>query len=123
MSKNNLPDEHYLQIEEIVNSFCNQLKKDASMTGVELEDDLFNAPFTLSEMINRLHQKVQQIIATNSGIEKIQSWLYRVDVSESSIRNNISGNTKSYSEIVSEFIVKRTLQKVVLRYLYKNNSL
>jgi lambda repressor-like predicted transcriptional regulator len=123
MSENNLPDEQYLQIEEIVNSFCNQLKKDASMAGIELEDDLFTAPLTLSEMINRLHQKVQQIIAINSGIEKIQSWLYRVDVSESSIRNNISGNTKSYSEIVSEFIVKRTLQKVVLRYLYKNNSL
>jgi lambda repressor-like predicted transcriptional regulator len=93
------------------------------MAGVELEEELFTAPFTLSEMINRLHQKVQQIIATNSGIEKIQSWLYRVDVSESSIRNNISRNAKSYSEIVSEFIVKRTLQKVVLRYLYKNNSL
>jgi len=123
MSENNLPDEQYLQIEEITNAFCNQLKKDASMAGVEIEEELLSTPFTLAEMINRLHQKVQQIISSNSGLEKIQSWLYRVDVSESYIRHNISSHTKSYSEIVSEYIVKRTLQKVVLRYLYKNNSL
>ncbi len=117
---NSLPQKHYLQQEEIYLSFVNQLKKDAGMSNIEISDSILS--HNLSEMIINLHHHIQNILQKNNGFEKIQSWLYRVDISEKTIKEKMNTANKSYSEIISELIIKRTLQKVILRHLYKNKK-
>lgn len=115
----NLPQEYYLQQEEIYSSFISQLKKDASMSDIEINDNILSSH--LSEMIINFTQFIESILQKNNGYEKIQTWLYRVDVPEKLIKEKIHQmQTKKYSEIIAEMIIKRTLQKVVLKYLYRN---
>lgn len=138
----NLPQEYYLQQEEIYSSFISQLKKDAAMSDIEINDNILSSH--LSEMIINFTHLIESILQKNNGYEKIQTWLYRVDVPEKLIKEKIhqmpvckasaqhashcrkdevspkGGQTKKYSEIIAEMIIKRTLQKVVLKYLYRN---
>lgn len=116
----NLPQEQYLQIEEVWNNFETQIKKDASLSGILLNENIFSSK-TLSDVIQNLSSVLQNILKSSNSLEKIQAWLYRVDVSEQSLKNKLNQNN-DYAGILAELIVKRTLQKIVLRYLYKTKQ-
>lgn len=122
MDNPQLPQEQYLQTEEIQRAFFNQLHKDASMAGIEVEITAIQN-LTLKEVIQSIEQLIQKVIHESSGKQKIQSWLYRTDVSEKQITNVLHTPNSSYSKKTAELIVKRTLQKVILRYLHKHNKL
>lgn len=121
MSEHQLPQEHYLQIDEVWNNFIEQLMKDALLAGIEMDKKLFNSK-SLQEIIQHISKFLNEIQNTNNGFEKIQNWSYRVDISEKKIKEQSLQN-KKYSHIIAEQIVKRTLQKVVIRYLHKLNKL
>jgi hypothetical protein len=49
--------------------------------------------------------------------------LYRIDVSDEQIKKAVNENTSEpFSEIITDLIIKRELQKVVIRQHYKNAS-
>lgn len=114
----NLPQEHYLQQEEIYLSFISQLKKDAAMSNIEINDSILSS--NLSELIDHFNLFIEKLLQQNNGYERVQAWLYRVDVPQRVIKEKMNISTKKYSEIIAEVIIKRTLQKVVIRYLYSN---
>lgn len=117
-----LPQEYYLQQEEVFNDFLNQLIKDAEMSGIILKKEAL-CYHNIQEVILNLSEQIQAILHTVTT-EKLQSWLYRVDISEKYIKEQTSVYPyKTYNILLAETIVKRTLQKVVLRYLHKNNLL
>ena len=122
MTTPELPQEHYLQVEEVYQSFVEQLQKDASMANITLNDNIFKSP-QLNVIIQSLTQILKDLLNSPQGMEKIQTWLYRVDVSERSIKKKLQQSNADYATITAELIVKRSLQKIVIRYLYKNNLL
>ncbi len=114
---------HYLQVEEIKNMFAQQLIKDAAMCGIEVENVVLSFD-SLNDLIQKIEKILNQLSNTANGFEKLQSWLYRVDVSETQIKNKLKQHPENtYNHITSEMIVKRTLQKVVIRYLHNQGKL
>ena len=97
------------------NSFLNetveQLEKDFLMVGVNFDVpkpvlsyfSLFN--FTL-HLVDDLNEKDSQ---------KILNLLYRIDLSEEFVQVQMKETEYSFTEMLSELIVKRELYKVVLR--------
>ena len=56
----------------------------------------------------------------NQDPKKILNLLYRIDLSEEKVREEMQNTTLSFSEILSEMIVKRELQKVIINNYYSN---
>tara|TARA_B110000003_G_C16615916_1_gene521284 strand:- start:1352 stop:1708 length:357 start_codon:yes stop_codon:yes gene_type:complete len=102
------------------NSFLNetveQLEKDFLMVGVNFDvpkpvlsySSLFN--FTI-HLVDVLHEKDSQ---------KILNLLYRIDLSEEVVKNEMKQTDLSFTEMISEMIVKRELKKVIMYYYYSN---
>ena len=97
------------------NSFLNetveQLEKDFLMVGVNFDvpkpvlsySSLFN--FTL-HLIDALNEKDSQ---------KILNLLYRIDLSEEIVKDEMQQTELSFTKMISEMIVKRELYKVIIR--------
>ncbi|MBT4217769.1 MAG: hypothetical protein HOE25_04275 [Flavobacteriales bacterium] len=102
------------------NSFLNetveQLEKDFLMVGVNFDvpkpvlsySSLFN--FTI-HLVDALQEKDSQ---------KILNLLYRIDLSEEVVKNEMKQTDLSFTEMISEMIVKRELKKVIMYYYYSN---
>jgi len=97
------------------NSFLNetveQLEKDFLMVGVNFDvpkpvlsySSLFN--FTL-HLVDSLNEKDSQ---------KILNLLYRIDLSEEIVKDEMQQTDLSFTKMISEMIVKRELYKVIIR--------
>ena len=97
------------------NSFLNetigQLEKDFLMAGLNFDvpkpvlsySSLFN--FTL-HLIDALNEKDSQ---------KILNLLYRIDLSEEIVKDEMQQTELSFTKMISEMIVKRELYKVIIR--------
>ena len=97
------------------NSFLNetveQLEKDFLMVGVNFDvpkpvlnySSLFN--FTL-HLVDVLNEKDSQ---------KILNLLYRIDLSEEIVKDEMQQTELSFTKMISEMIVKRELYKVIIR--------
>ncbi len=113
-----LPEEKYLSQEEVFTAFKNQLIKDANTGGITLNEQLITK--NLQSNIKYFADIIKHISDTANGFEKIQRWLYRVDVPESFLKQKLQqSNNIDYYHTIAELIIKRTLQKIVTRYLYK----
>ena len=102
------------------NSFLNetveQLEKDFLMVGVNFDvpkpvlsySSLFNFTFHLVDDLNE------------KNCQKILNLLYRIDLSEEVVKNEMKQTDLSFTEMISEMIVKRELKKVIMYYYYSN---
>ena len=49
--------------------------------------------------------------------------LYRIDISEAQLKRYLLENkSDNYFNVIAELIIKRVLQKVVIKQFYKNNK-
>jgi hypothetical protein len=87
-----------------------QINKDVSQSGGAF---LLNINFTLNDALNSLCDKVQEWLTTNEV--DLQALLYRIDVSERDIRENVLT-----PERVTELIFKREIIKVRFRKQYSS---
>ena len=97
------------------NSFLNetveQLEKDFLMIGVNFDvpkpilnySSLFNFTFNLVDALNE------------KDSQKILNLLYRIDLSEEIVKNEMEQTDFNFSKMLSEMIVKRELYKVIIR--------
>lgn len=105
-----------LQKPDLFEKFKTQLHKDYEMCGLA---DV--APVLSS---NNLEHVYHQVLSSILLIEKkdasvLQNLLYRIDVTENQIRNEaIQNEDKNFQQILSELIIKRILQKVILKQQY-----
>ena len=101
----------FIEENSFLNETVEQLEKDFLMEGVNFDvskpvlnySSLFN--FTL-HLIDALNEKDSQ---------KILNLLYRIDLSEEFVQVQMKETEYSFTEMLSELIVKRELYKVVLR--------
>ena len=94
-----------------LNETVEQLEKDFLMVGVNFDvpkpvlsySSLFN--FTL-HLVDALNEKDSQ---------KILNLLYRIDLSEEIVKDEMQQTDLSFTKMISEMIVKRELYKVIIR--------
>lgn len=103
---------NYLVQQNLFDLFKTQLKKDFSSCSLSVDfiNDLHaDLPHLKAELIKEL----EPLLKNNSQLSAL---LYRIDISEAQIKSYTDKNkTMSFEEILSELIIKRILQKVILK--------
>ncbi|MHB8259545.1 MAG: hypothetical protein ACYDCN_01255 [Bacteroidia bacterium] len=110
----------YLHDADILNQTVEQIKKDFSFFDITIlfEESNQNAYIQLCEQILPW---LKQLI--KSDYQKLYALLYRVDISESQINSELKHNAdKPFEDIITDLIIKRCLQKVVLRKLFSTHD-
>ena len=80
-----------------------------------------NAYNAYEELFEQIEPKINQLINTNQS--KFMSVLYRIDLSDVQINKAINENSsETFSAIISDLIIKRELQKVVIRKQFNNKN-
>ncbi|MBA3682837.1 MAG: hypothetical protein H0W73_16985 [Bacteroidetes bacterium] len=103
---------NYLVQQNLFDLFKTQLKKDFSSCSLSVDfiNDLYA---DLPHLKTAIVKELQPLFKNNS---QLQALLYRIDISEAQIKNyNLKNNTFSFEEILAELIIKRILQKVILK--------
>jgi len=105
-----------IQSNQFLNETSNQLEKDFLSIGVNFDIDkpvqdykqLFS--FT-SHLVNALNEQ---------DPKRIINLLYRIDLSEETVQTEMEISILTFSELLAELIVKRELQKVIIKNYYSN---
>ncbi len=101
---------------EYINATAQQIIKDFDLFGVEL---CFsgNPENAYNELLYQISPAIAHLI--ESDYKKLLNLLYRIDVNESKISSIVNDSTVgSLSEAIAELVIKRELQKVVIRRHY-----
>jgi hypothetical protein len=107
----------YINRLDLIKDTANQIIKDFDMFGLEIKfsGNAFNA---YEELFEQIEPHINQLITSNQ--QKFMSILYRIDLSDEQIKKAVNENSSEpFSAIVSDLIIKRELQKVVIRNHYK----
>lgn len=117
----NLPElESQLSKHGLFDAFKKQLIKDfeASNLGTDLVMELEPSYSSILEKIASSLQRHEGKADFN-----IMQLLYRIDISEAQLKKYlIQHKDKSYFQVIAELIIKRVLQKVVIKRFYKNSE-
>jgi len=114
----NLPDlNHYLKKTELIRQTAEQIIKDFDLFGLEIA--FSGSPENAyDELLNQIQPCIINLLKHNQ--QKFYGLLYRIDLSEEQIDQSVKKNKeKEFSLIISDLIVKRELQKIVIRNYYK----
>ena len=106
----------YLNDVEILRQTAEQIKKELGFFQIEiiLTGKNKNA---YEELYSQIFPQIKQLSTDNH--QKLISLLYRIDISEVQLKNEtIKNPNQAFEEIVAHLIIKRCLQKVVLRKLF-----
>lgn len=114
---------------DITNQFSSQELFTAFKTQLTKDFDQSNFPSdfvaALEPDYQRIHEKIAaelQRYETRSDV-KIMNLLYRVDISEAQLKRYLNqSNDENHFKVIAELIIKRVLQKVVIKLYYKNNT-
>lgn len=107
---------HSLQKVDLFEKFKAQLYRDFELCGFADE-----APKLSSNNLEHVFQEVLKsvMIIEKKDSSSIQNLLYRIDVTEFQIKKEASIHPeKNFQQILAELIVKRILQKVILKQQY-----
>lgn len=102
---------------EILQQTANQIIKDFDMFGMEIKFS-GNAYNAYEELFNQIEPHINKMLDNNRS--KFMGILYRIDVSDEQIKKAVKENSSEpFSFIISDLIIKRELQKVVIKNFYK----
>jgi SPX domain protein involved in polyphosphate accumulation len=107
----------YINRLDLIKDTANQVIKDFDMFGLEIKfsGNTYNA---YEELFEQIEPHIKKLITTNQ--QKFMGILYRIDLSEEQIKKAVKENgSESFSEIITDLVIKRELQKVVIRKQYK----
>jgi hypothetical protein len=107
----------YINRLDLIKDTANQIIKDFDMFGMEVKFS-GNAYNAYEELFDQIEPHINQLIHSNQ--QKFMGILYRIDLSDVQIKKAVQENSSEpFSEIVTDLIIKRELQKVVIRNHYK----
>lgn len=107
----------YINRLDLIKDTANQVIKDFDMFGLEIKfsGSAYNA---YEELFDQIQPHIENLISNNR--QKFMGILYRIDVSEEQLKKAVSENqSESFSAIVTDLVIKRELQKVVIRLQYR----
>ncbi len=103
--------------ETLLQKFKIQLQREFELCDVS--SYLFMIDFDLVQLQQSIAEALQVI--TNKENYKYQLLLYRIDISESQLNQaTLNHTSENYFSIIAELIIKRVLQKVILKLKYSN---
>jgi hypothetical protein len=105
---------------DLIKETSDQIIKDFEMFGIELKfsGSAYNA---YEELFDQIEPHIKKMIDTNTS--KFMGILYRIDLSDEQLKKAVRENSSEpFSSIVTDLIIKRELQKVVIRNHYKNKQ-
>lgn len=106
----------YLNSEKIIRDLSGQISKDIGIDNFSIQA-VQPSPLAFQELFEQLLPLIQELEVTNKP--KLNFILNRTDISENQLIQALKSNAnKSYSSVICELIIKRELQKVVIRNLY-----
>lgn len=107
----------YIDKLEYLNATAEQIIKDFDLYEMEIKFS-GNTVNAYSELMYQIVPHINNLI--DKDLKKLLDVLYRIDVPEGKIKDCLEGNTSlSTSEAISDLIIKRELQKIVIRRHYK----
>jgi hypothetical protein len=99
--------------EDLFLLFAAQLKKDFENSGLDAAF-VQGIPREFGALKDTIAAQVEVLLLGNSSY--LKALLYRIDISEQQIKKYTSANPSSdLAAVVAELIIKRTLQKVILK--------
>ena len=103
---------------DIIKDTAAQIIKDFEMFGMEVKFS-GNAYNAYEELFDQIEPHIKKMVDSNR--QKFLGILYRIDLSDEQIQKAVNSNSSEpFSEIVTDLIIKRELQKVVIRNHYKS---
>lgn len=110
----------HLATRELFELFKQQLKKDFSECGCE-SDFVDHLPQDFNEIKRVLAFEIKQ--NEKRSTFNLQQLLYRIDINEKRLSKELKTQAKEdYLMVISELIIKRILQKIVIKKYYSNND-
>lgn len=106
----------YYSRPEIIRATAEQIAKDFEIFGEKIEFS-GNAGTAYEELKSQILPVVTRMMRQNSG--KFLSLLYRIDVSEKTVKELSGESPEKFEEIVTELIIERELKKVIIRKYYR----
>lgn len=104
---------------DLIKATAEQIIKDFDMFGLEIKFS-GNAYNAYEELFDQIEPQIDKLIHNNP--QKFMGILYRIDLSDEQLKKAVESNsTEPFSAIVSDLIIKRELQKVVIRNQYKKS--
>jgi len=116
-----LPDiKNQLSSKELFDDFKSQLVRDFGQSN-------FPSDFVayLKPDYNHLREKIAFELQRHEGKSdfNLMHLLYRVDISETQLKRYLSeSKDENHFNVIAELIIKRVLQKVVIKRYYKDNE-
>ena len=105
-----------MSMEQLAELFRTQMKKDLEMCGIIMEEEVRNLHF--DEWVNYLAAKIS---ALSEG--RLLELFYRIDVPEERLKKETLNRPKeSVHKIRSELIIRRILQKIILKLIYTDRK-
>jgi hypothetical protein len=114
----NLSDiSRYFNKLDLVRETAEQIKKDFEMFGLEIKFS-GNTYDAYEELFDQILPHIDRLITSNRS--KFMGILYRIDLSDEQVKTAVNNNSsESFPEIITDLIIRRELQKVVIRNHYK----
>ncbi len=122
-----------LNKKNIINETIAQIQKDFGMYNINIQFD-GNTETAYEQLMNGLTIEVKQLLANDKS--KLQSILYRIDLSEMAIKKALQGNLsynnqtpisnasmtnfENQQQVIAHEIIVRELKKVLTRNYFKN---
>ncbi len=102
---------------DLIKDTAEQIIKDFDMFGLEIRFS-GNAYNAYEELFQQIEPHIKKLI--DSTPSKFMGILYRIDVSDEQVKKALKENgSEPFSEIITDLIIRRELQKVVIRQHYK----
>lgn len=105
---------------DILNETVQQIEKDFGMSGMEIKfsGTVDNA---YEELFSQIHPHIEKLLKASS--EKFYNLMYRIDISETKIKKEVAkAKDKSFSAVITDLILNRELQKVIIRKNFSGNT-
>jgi hypothetical protein len=103
---------------ELIKATADQIIKDFEMFGMEVRFS-GNAYNAYEELFDQIEPHIKKLIDSNRS--KFMGILYRIDLNDEQVKKAVNENfSEPFSAIITDLIIKRELQKVVIRNHYKS---
>jgi len=109
----------YLDRIDLLNETVEQIKKDFGESGIIIHFS-GNKQTAYQELTNQILPFIEQLLKSNYS--HLMQVLYKIDVPEILFKNSFDEDPADAPKKITELIVKRELQKVVIRNHFKKNS-
>lgn len=107
----------YFHRKDLINETAQQIIKDFELVGIKFIFK-YNTQPPFEELVQQMLPHISRLLEN----KKLNRLLYRVDVSEGQLLRLMENNKTNLTEAITLLIIKRELQKVVIRNYYKKES-